>query len=146
MPPDARHLLARSEALDAVDARRLRQSRDRCPCLHDLASSTAIRLLGFVAQTKKPASRRRLRPRSRVDATAAARPELLHGNSPSTLDARVPSIQRPSARSHRTVDNSLITGRIEYSRSSNVSMPFSQLLGGLLTVVAQDVDTIQGRS
>src|SRR6185312_5693050 len=31
MPPDARHLLARSEALDAVDARRLRQSRDRRP-------------------------------------------------------------------------------------------------------------------
>ena len=54
MPPDARHLLARSEALDAVDARRL-QSRDRRSCLHDLASSTAVRLLGFVAQTKKPA-------------------------------------------------------------------------------------------
>src|SRR6185437_9798223 len=53
-----------------------------------------------------------------VDATAAARPELLHGNSPSTLDARVPAIQRPSARSHRTVDNSLITSRIEYSHSS----------------------------
>ena len=41
---DARHLLARCEALDAVDARRLRQSRDRRPCLHDLASSTAVRL------------------------------------------------------------------------------------------------------
>jgi len=50
-----------------------------------------------------------------MDATAAARPELLHGNSPSILDARVPAIQRPSARSHRTVDNSLITSRIEYS-------------------------------
>src|SRR6185437_4233941 len=50
-----------------------------------------------------------------VDATAAARPELLHGNSPSTLDTRVPAIQRPSARSHRTVDNSLITDMIEYS-------------------------------
>ena len=50
----ARHLLARSEALDVVDARRLRQSRDRRPCLHDSASSTAVRLLGFVAQTKKP--------------------------------------------------------------------------------------------
>src|SRR4029079_3792997 len=73
---------------------------------------------------------------SGVDATAAARSELrsrlpftavhrtvhrpqhLHGSSPSTLDARVPAIQRPSARSHRTVDNSLITGRIEYSHSS----------------------------
>jgi len=71
-----------------------------------------------------------------VDATAAARSELrsrlpftaihrtvhrpqhLHGSSPSTLDARVTAIQRPSARSHRTVDNSLITSRIEYSRSS----------------------------
>ena len=68
-----------------------------------------------------------------VDATAAARHELrsrlpftavhrtvhrpqhLHGSSPSTLDARVPAIQRTSARSHRTVDNSLITSRIEYS-------------------------------
>ena len=50
-----------------------------------------------------------------VDATAAARPELLHGNSPSTLDARVLAIQRPSARSYRTVDNSLITDKIEYS-------------------------------
>src|SRR6185312_8950039 len=59
------HLLAHSEALDAVDARRLRQSRDRCPCLHDLSSSTAVRLLGFVTQTKKPAFHRRLRPRSR---------------------------------------------------------------------------------
>ena len=65
MPPDARQLLARSEALDVVDARRLRQSRDRRPCLHDLASSTAIRLLGFVAQTKKPTFHRRLRPRSK---------------------------------------------------------------------------------
>ena len=73
-----------------------------------------------------------------VDAIAAARPELrsrlpftavhrtvhwpqhLHGSSPSTLDARVPAIQRPSARSHRTVDNSLITSRIEYSRSSQL--------------------------
>ena len=55
---------------------------------------------------------------SGVDATTAARPELLHGNSPSTLNARVPAIQRPSTRSHRTVDNSLITSRIEYSRSS----------------------------
>ena len=34
--------------------------------LHDLASSTAIHLLGFVAQTKKPAFCRRLRPRRRV--------------------------------------------------------------------------------
>ena len=75
-----------------------------------------------------------------VDATAAARSELrswlpftavhrtvhrpqhLHGSSPSTLDARVPAIQRPSARSHRTVDNSLITGRIEYSTFLNLPL------------------------
>src|SRR6185503_3193811 len=57
-----------------------------------------------------------------MDATAATRPELLHGNSPSTLDARVPAIQRPSARSHHTVDNSLITGRIEYSTFLNLPL------------------------
>ena len=56
--------------------------------------------------------------RSRLPFTAVHRPQHLHGSSPSTLDARVPAIQRPSARSHRTVDNSLITGRIEYSLSS----------------------------
>src|SRR6185503_2805079 len=139
-PADARHLLARSEALDAVDARRLRQSRDRRPCLHDLASSTAVRLLGFVAQTKKPAFRRRLRPRSRsgrhscrpvrapfrLPFTAVHRtvhrPQHLHGSSPSTLDARVPAIQKPSARSHRMVDNSLITGSIEYSTFLNLPL------------------------
>src|SRR6185312_7261036 len=75
-----------------------------------------------------------------VDATAVARSELrsrlpfttvhrmvhrpqhLHGSSPSTLDARVPAIQRPSARSHRTVDNSLITSRIEYSTFLNLPL------------------------
>src|SRR6185436_8915267 len=75
-----------------------------------------------------------------VDATAAARSELrsrlpfiavhctvhrpqhLHDSSPSTLDARVPAIQRPSARSHRTVDNSLSTSRIEYSTFLNLPL------------------------
>ena len=75
-----------------------------------------------------------------VDATAAARHELrsqlpftavhrtvhrlqhLHGSSPSTLDTRVPAIQRPSARSHRTVDNSLITSRTEYSTFLNLPL------------------------
>src|SRR6185503_14705118 len=61
--------------------------------------------------------------RSRLPFTAVHRtvhrPQHLHGSSPSTLDARVPAIQRLSARSHRTVDNSLITSRIEYSRSSS---------------------------
>src|SRR6185437_2019790 len=60
--------------------------------------------------------------RSRLPFTAVHRtvhrPQHLHGSSPSTLDARVPAIQRSSARSHRTVDNSLITSRIEYSHSS----------------------------
>ena len=63
--------------------------------------------------------------RSRLPFTAVHRtvhrPQHLHGSSPSTLDARVPVIQRPSARSHRTVDNSLITSRIEYSRSSSLT-------------------------
>jgi len=67
-----------------------------------------------------------------VDATAAARPKLLHGSSPSTLDARVPAIQRPSARLHRTVDNSLITGRLEYSHSS-----ISPLMSALSTHLKQ---------
>ena len=57
--------------------------------------------------------------RSRLPFTAVHRmvhrPQHLHGSSPSTLDTRVPAIQRPSARSHRTVDNTLITSRIEYS-------------------------------
>src|SRR6185312_8310833 len=75
-----------------------------------------------------------------VDATAAARHELrsrlpftavhrtvhrpqhLHGSSPSTLDAHVPAIQRPSARSHRTVDNSFVTSRIEYSTFLNLHL------------------------
>ena len=79
-----------------------------------------------------------------MDATAAARPELrsrlpftavhrtvhrpqhFHGSSPSTLDARVPAIQRPSAQSHRTIDNSLITSRIEYSRSSSYRLHYQQ--------------------
>src|SRR6185437_2352531 len=50
------------------------------------------------------------------------RPQPLHGSSPSTLDARVPAIQRPSVRSHRTVDNSLITSRIEYSTFLNLPL------------------------
>src|SRR6185295_12299830 len=81
----------------------LRQSRDRRPCLHDLASSTAVCQLGFVAQTKKPAIHRCLRPRSRsgrhscrpvrapVPATLHHRPPHLHVSSPSTLDAIVPA-------------------------------------------------------
>ena len=132
-PPDARHLLARSEALDVVDARHLRQSRDRRPCLHDLASSTAVRQLGFVAQTKKPAIHRCLRPRSRsgrhsccpvrAPVLAALHRRPPHGPSATAppwqlaVDTRRPCTcnQRPSTRSHRTVDNSLITDRMEYS-------------------------------
>src|SRR6185503_8787190 len=97
-PPDAHHLLARSEALDAVDARRLRQSRDRSPCLHDLASSTAVRLLGFVAQTKKPAFHRRLRPRSRSGRHSyrparAPVPAALHRRPPHGPSATTPPRQ-----------------------------------------------------
>ena len=50
------------------------------------------------------------------------RPQHLHGSSPSTLNARVPAIQRLSARSHRTVDNSLITSMIEYSTFLNLPL------------------------
>src|SRR6185503_15356371 len=57
--------------------------------------------------------------RSRLPFTAVHRtihrPQHLHDSSPSTLDAHVPAIQRSSARSHRTVGNSLITNMIEYS-------------------------------
>src|SRR6185312_7392225 len=64
--------------------------------------------------------------RSRLPFTAVHctvhRPQHLHSSSPSTLDARVPVIQRPSARSHRTVDNSLITSRIEYSTFLNLPL------------------------
>ena len=140
MPSDARHLLALSEALDAVDARHLRQSRDRCPCLHDLASSTAIRQLGFVAQTKKPAIHRCLRPRSRSGRHScrpvrAPVPAALHRRPPHGPSATAPPQQlpintrrpctcnqRPSTRSHRTVDNSLITARRKYSTFLNLPL------------------------
>ena len=72
-----------------------------------------------------------------VDATAAARPELLHGNSPSALDARVPVIQGPSARSHRTVDNSFITSRIEYSHSSATENSLSSVQLAKLSIKFQ---------
>ena len=104
----------------------LRQSRDRRPCLHDLASSTAVRQLGFVAQTKKPAIHRCLRPRSR-SGRHSCRPAALHRRPPHgpsatapprqlTVDTRRPCTcnQRPSTRLYRTVGNSLITARSEY--------------------------------
>ena len=115
--------------LDAVNARRLRQSRDRPPCLQDLV---------LWRKPRNPPSIATCALDPGVDATAAAqselrsrlpftvvhrtvhRPQHLHGISPSTLDARVPAIQRPSARSYRTVDNSLITSRIEYSTFLNL--------------------------
>ena len=118
----ARHLLACSEALDAVDARRLRQSRDRRPCLHDLRLQPPSASLILWRKPRNPPSVAACALDPEVDATAAARPELLHGNSLSTLDARVPAIQRPNARSHLTVDNSLITGRIEYSTFLNLPL------------------------
>jgi len=111
----------------------LRQSRDRRPCFHDLASSTAVRQLGFVAQTKKPAIHRCLLPRSRSGRHScrparAPVPAALHRRPPHgpsatapprqlSVDTRRPCTcnQRPSTRSHRTVDNSLITARRRYS-------------------------------
>src|SRR6185503_532869 len=107
MPPDAR-LLAHSEALDAVDARSSASPET------DARASTTWRLqppsvsLVLWRKPRNPPSVAACALDPGVDATAD-----LHGNSPSTLDARVPAIQRPSARSHRTVDNSLITSRIE---------------------------------
>ena len=100
----------------------------RCPFLRQSRDQ-----LGFVAQTKKPVIRRCLRPRSRSGRHScrparAPVPAALHRrppHSPSatapprqlTVDTRRPCTcnQRPSTRSHRTVDNSLVTSRIEYS-------------------------------
>ena len=110
--------------------------------LHDLASSTAARLLGFVAQIKKPVFRRRLRPRSRsgrhsyrparapVPAGLHRRPP--HGPSATappwqlTVDTRRPCTcnQRSSTRSHHTFDNSLITARRRYSTFLNFDHVF----------------------
>src|SRR6185437_1824185 len=115
-------------------------SRDLLPCLHDLASSTAVRQLGFVAQTKKPAFRRRLRPRSKSGRHSrrparAPVPTALHRRPPRgpsatapprqlSVDTRRPCTcnQRPSTRSHRTVDNSLIPTRSEYSTFLNLPL------------------------
>ena len=136
--PRRRSRLGLLTALDAVDARRLRQFRDQHPCLHDLASSTAVRLFGFVAQTEKPVFHRRLRPRSRSGRhicrpARAPVPAALHRRPPSTARSIGHSTSTAALRRHltlvylqpktkhtitRTVDNSLITGRIEYSHSS----------------------------
>ena len=98
-----------------------------------MASSTTVRLLGFVAQTKKPIIRRCLRPRSRSGRHScrparAPVPAALHRRAPHgpsatapprqlSVDTRRPCTcnQGPSTRSHRTVDNSLITARRRYS-------------------------------
>ena len=91
MLPDARHLLARSEALDAVDARSSASSET------DARASTTWRLqppsasLVLWHKPRNPSSFAARALDAGVDATAAARLELLHGNSPSTLDARVPA-------------------------------------------------------
>ena len=92
--------LCPQRALDAVDARHLRQSQDRRPCLHDLVSSTAVRLLGFVAQTKKPVFRRRLRPRFRSGChccrpSRAPVPATLHRRPPYGPSATAPPQQLP---------------------------------------------------
>src|SRR6185312_9767412 len=140
MSPDARHLLARHEALDAVDARSSASPET------DARASTTWRLqppsanLVLWRKPRNPPSTGACALDPGVDAIAATRPELrsrlpftavlrtvqrpqhLHGSSPSTLDAYVPATKRPSARSHRTVDNSLITSRIEYSTFLNLPL------------------------
>src|SRR6185503_4256755 len=109
MPPDAHHLLARSEALDAVDARSSASPET------DARASTTWRLqppsarLVLWRKPRNPPSIGACALDLGVDATAAARPELrsrlpftavhrtvhrpqhLHGNSPWTLDTHVPA-------------------------------------------------------
>src|SRR6185312_15756930 len=109
MSPDARHLLARREALDAVDARSSASPET------DARTSTTWHLqppsasLVLWRKPRNPSSTGACALDPGVDATAAARPELrsrlpftavhctvhrpqhLHGSSPSTLDARVPA-------------------------------------------------------
>ena len=91
MPPDAHHLLIHSEALDAVDARSSASPKT------DAYASTTWRLqppsasLVLWRKPRNPSSVAACALDPGVDATAAARPELLHGNSPSTLDVRVPA-------------------------------------------------------
>ena len=90
MPPDARHL-ARSEALDAVDARSSASPET------DVHASTTWRPqlpsanLVLWRKPRNPPSFAACALDPGVDTTAVARPELLHGNSLSTLDARVPT-------------------------------------------------------
>ena len=122
MPPDARRLLARSEALDAVDAvaSASPETDPRASTTWRLQPPSASLILWRKPRNPPSVAARALDPG--VDTTAAARLELLHSSSPSTLDAHVLAIQRTSARSYRTVDNSLITGRIEYSTFLNLPL------------------------
>src|SRR6185312_4923461 len=109
MTPDAHHLLARSEALDAVDARSSASPKT------DARASTTWRLqlpstsLVLWRKPRNPPSVGACALDLGVDATAAARPELwsrlpftafhrtvhrpqhLHDSFSSTLDARVPA-------------------------------------------------------
>src|SRR6185503_14927100 len=111
MPSDARHLLARSEALDAVDARSSAspETDARASMTWRLQPPSACLVLR--RKPKNPPSVATCALDTGVDATAAARPELrsqlpftavhrtvhrpqhIHGSSPSTLDARVPAIK-----------------------------------------------------
>ena len=111
MPSGARHLLTRSEALDAVDARSSASPET------DVRASTTLRFqppsanLVLWRKPRNPSSTGACALDPGVDATATARPELrsrlpfiavhrtvhrpqhLHGSSPSTLDARVSAIK-----------------------------------------------------
>ena len=98
MPPDACHLLARSEALDAIDVR-----PSVSPKIDALASTT------WCLQPRNPPSIGARSSSPGVDAAATARPELwsrlpftavhrtvhrpqhLYDSSPSALDAHVPA-------------------------------------------------------
>src|SRR6185503_11897393 len=72
--------------------------------LHDLASSTVVRLLGFVAQTKKPVFHRRLRPRSRSGRHSCPGPTSGPGcpSPPSTARSIGHSISTTAPRRHST--------------------------------------------
>src|SRR6185312_9354816 len=99
MSPDARHLLARREALDAVDARSSAspETDARASTTWHLQPPSASLVLWRKPRNPPSVAACALDPG--VDATAAARPELLHGNSPSTLDVRV-SATKDQAHDH----------------------------------------------
>ena len=140
MPPNARHLLARNEVLDAVDVRSSASPEN------DARASTTWHLqppsasLVLWRKLRNPPSTGACVPRSRsgrhicrparAPVPAALHRCPLHGPSATApprqlyVDTRRPCTcnQRPSTRSHRTVDNSLITARSEYCSFLNLPL------------------------